>query len=68
MLAEIVISPNGDVSIITREGTFASGTEKITAFLQQLQAKGLNVEDVKIEQHRHDEEHLHIHKEVQTGV
>lgn len=57
MKAEIVISPSGEVTVITREGTFAEGTEKISALLEALKASGVAVGDVRFEQHRHDREH-----------
>lgn len=56
MKAEIVISPFGEVTIITREGSFAEGTERISMLLEALKARGVAVEDVKFEQHRHDAE------------
>lgn len=56
MKAEIVISPSGEVTIITREGSFVEGTERISALLEALRAARVAVEDVKFEQHRHDAE------------
>ena len=56
MKADIIISPKGEVTIITREGTYSGGTEKVSALLKALEARGLNVENAKFEQHRHDDQ------------
>lgn len=66
MKADIVISPRGEVTIVTREGTFESGTGKIEALLNELRASGIEiVGEPKFEQHRHDDEgltHRHRHR------
>lgn len=68
MQADIIIGPNGEVTIITREGTYQGGVEKITALLGVLESRGINVEDMKIEQHRHDDEQVHDHQGVKAGA
>lgn len=64
MKAEIAISPDGKVTVVTREGTFAGGTERLARLIANLKKGGIKVEDVRFEQHRHDEAHTHTHAEV----
>ena len=56
MKAQIVITLDGQINIITQEGTFSEGQEAIRNLLAQLEAQGIDV-DLKgeIEQHRHEE-------------
>ncbi|WP_157833517.1 hypothetical protein [Desulfotruncus alcoholivorax] len=54
MKAEIAISPDGKVTVVTREGTFAGGTERLSQLIANLRKGGIEVEDVRFEQHRHD--------------
>jgi len=55
MQAQICISLDGTVTIVTREGTFEQGRERIEALLGTLRAQGLEVRlERPIEQHRHD--------------
>lgn len=68
MQADITIGLDGEVTVITREGTYQGGVEKITALLEALKSRGVNIEGVKVEQHRHDDEQAHIHQEVHTGA
>jgi hypothetical protein len=58
--AEIIISPNGEVAVVTREGTFQEGAARISAFLDALRARGVEVAETKFEQHRHDEEKVSL--------
>lgn len=67
MKAEIVISPSGEVTVVTREGTFAGGVEKITALLEALRSAGVAVEDAKFEQHRHDDERAAVRQGVRSN-
>jgi hypothetical protein len=55
MLADIIISPDGAIQVITREGSFAEGKEKVESILEDLRASGMNVSaETKFEQHRHE--------------
>ncbi|MGB9804673.1 hypothetical protein, partial [Desulfofundulus sp.] len=47
--------PDGKLTIITREGTFAGGVEKLVALFEELRSSGIDIENVRFEQHRHDE-------------
>lgn len=62
MQADIAIGPNGEVTVITREGTFQGGVEKIAALVNTLKNLEIDIKDVKVEQHRHDDEKIHIHR------
>ena len=54
MQARIVITLDGQVTLITRAGTFEAGRERIEALLAELAAGGLQVSlDRPVEQHRH---------------
>lgn len=66
MKAEIAISPGGKVTVVTREGTFAGGTERLARLVSDLKKGGIEVEDVRFEQHRHDEAHTHNHAGVKN--
>lgn len=63
MKARIVIGLDGNVGIITDEGTLESGSDRIKNLLRSLNISGLDIElDGEIEQHRHDEpDRLHAH-------
>ena len=65
MKANIVITLEGQVQIITQEGSFEAGQAKIAALLAALQAQGLEISlDGPVEQHRHgpnDNLHAHTH-------
>lgn len=63
METKIVITLDGKLSIVTQEGNFAEGQQKIKELLVALQAQGLDVDLVgAIEQHRHDDPgHVHTH-------
>jgi hypothetical protein len=55
MLADIIIGPDGAIQVITREGSFAEGKERVESLLGDLRASGMNVSaDTKFEQHRHE--------------
>jgi hypothetical protein len=61
MKANIVILPTGEVSIVTQEGAFEAGKERIEALLQALKLQGLKIDLAgQIEQHRHDDEGGHL--------
>lgn len=68
MLAEIVISPGGEVTVVTREGSFEEGAEKISALLAALEALGVKSESVKFERHRHDKEKVSLAQGVKAGA
>lgn len=56
MKAKIAISLNGEIRIITKEGSFETGSDKIEKLIELLNLDGLNIKlDGAIEQHRHDE-------------
>ena len=63
MKANIVITLDGQVNIVTTEGTFEAGSLAIDKLLAALNLDGLNIKlDQPIEQHRHDgPEHVHAH-------
>jgi hypothetical protein len=55
MQAQICITLDGQVSVITREGTFEAGRQRTEALLNELAAGGLEVSLTRpVEQHRHD--------------
>ena len=57
MKAQIVITPEGKVMLVTREGDFEAGSKKIKALLEALKLQGLDISlEGPIEQHRHDDE------------
>lgn len=59
MKVSIVITPDGKLSAITREGTFAEGTAKLLALAAALRAQGIEIpplSEADFEQHRHDRE------------
>lgn len=69
MKAEVVISPSGEVTIVTREGTFDGGKEKVEQLLARLKASGVKIQgEPKFEQHRHDEEELKHRHHHHLGV
>ncbi len=70
MRARIVILPDGGVTIITDEGTFAEGAERINTLLEALGAQGIQFTAINPpEQHRHDDLHVHqhVHSEAEHG-
>ena len=55
MKANIVITLDGQINIITQEGTFEAGAGQIRRLLAELAGQGLTISlDGQIEQHRHD--------------
>lgn len=59
MKVSIVITPDGKVSAITRDGTFAEGKARLLELAAKLRAEGIEIpplSDVDFEQHRHDRE------------
>ena len=65
MQAQIVVTLDGQVSIVTRGGSFAEGKAAIEKLLGALQAQGVDVQLTRpVEQHRHDDpgqvrQHVH---------
>lgn len=56
MKAQVVITLDGQVSIITQEGTFQAGLVTIEKLLDILKAGKINIELTgQVEQHRHDD-------------
>lgn len=59
MRVSIVVTPDGKLSAITREGTFAEGRARLLELAAKLRAEGIQVpplSDSDFEQHRHDRE------------
>lgn len=69
MKANIVITLDGQVNIVTTEGSFEAGSFAIEKLLSALNLDGLNISLEKpIEQHRHDGDgHLHAHSHADQG-
>lgn len=65
MKAQIVITLDGQVSVVTQEGSFENGKLAIDKLLASLKAQGLTIELTgPVEQHRHDDPdqvHGHVH-------
>lgn len=62
MIAEIVISPDGKITAVTREGTFSDGVAKLAKFTEGLESSGVKITSGPVfEQHRHNEELVHHH-------
>jgi hypothetical protein len=65
MKAQIAITTDGKLTIITQEGTFEQGQAILLELLQTLGVNGLDITvDGPIEQHRHDDtntQHTHQH-------
>jgi hypothetical protein len=62
MRARIVILPDRGLTLITDEGTFAEGAERINTLLQALGAEGIQFTTINPpKQHRHDDLHAHQH-------
>jgi len=68
MKAKIVITLDGQISIVTQEGSFEEGKARIESLLAKLEVQGININLTnEVEQHRHDEDgntvsgHVHSH-------
>lgn len=63
MKAKIVITLDGQVSVVIEDGTFEAGRGAIEKLMSQLQAAGLDMALIgQVEQHRHDDpDHLARH-------
>lgn len=65
MKAQIVITLDGQVQVVTQEGTYEGGKLAIEKLLASLKAQSLNIELTgPVEQHRHDDPgqvHQHVH-------
>lgn len=67
MKARAVILPDGQISIITQEGTFEEGKAAVQRLMAALGAEGVEVtiDPAKdFEQHRHDNVKPHVHLDV----
>lgn len=64
MKVRVTIGPNGEIEVITQEGTFTEGAEKLSSLLAHLDAAGVELADISPpEQHRHDDPvHVHGHQ------
>jgi len=59
MKISVVITPDGKISAVTREGTFAEGKARLLALAAALRAQGIEIpplSDADFERHRHDRE------------
>ena len=57
--------PGGRIEVFVDEGTFEEAKMATEAIFQRMQANGLPVElNGKIEQHRDDVTHVHVHHDV----
>lgn len=54
MPCKISIRPGGKITVVTTQGTFTMGLETLKAWLAKLRAAGIDVQNIKIESHRHD--------------
>ncbi len=62
MRARIVVLPDGGLTLITDEGTFSEGAERISILLEALGAQGIQFTAIDPpEQHRHEDSHVHQH-------
>jgi hypothetical protein len=67
MKAQIVITLDGQIQVVTQEGTYEGGKLAIEKLLARLNAQGLKIELTgPVEQHRHDDPaqvrgHVHSH-------
>lgn len=68
MKAQIVITLEGEISVVTQEGNFEDGKARIEALLAALKAQGLEIDLAgAIEQHRHDDPgEVHAHEHVHS--
>lgn len=68
MKMRVVITPDGQVSVFSDDGTFGEGKEKIEMIMAALQAQGIKFDEVgQVEQHRHDHNGQHVHNHTHTG-
>lgn len=68
MKANIVVTLEGDIQIITQEGTFEGGKERLEELMARLKASGISINNPTFEQHRHDDEaHVHAHVHAHAG-
>lgn len=60
--ATVTITPDGEMMIITNDGTFADGLKSIAELSEQLEKDGIKIDgSPKFERHRHDEGEVHQH-------
>jgi hypothetical protein len=66
MVTNIVITLEGEVLIVTQEGTFEAGKEVIEKLLEELNLQGIELSlDKPIEQHRHGpEDHVYVRSHI----
>ena len=71
MKATIVVTHDGKISVVTREGAFEEGRAKLKEFLKSLGAEGVELDreisDSDFEQHRHDHERARVRREVRSS-
>ena len=51
---QIAISPQGQLTVVTRNGTFETGKDALLGWISGLRSQGVRVDGVKFESHRHD--------------
>ncbi len=65
MQVKIVILPDGQISAFVEQGTYAEGKAALERFLRELGAGGIELAEVgQVEQHRHDDQGVHVHESV----
>ncbi|MEW6048791.1 MAG: hypothetical protein AB1609_20330 [Bacillota bacterium] len=63
MRVTVVVTADGKLSVITRDGTFEQGKARIQALVQRLRAEGVDLpplSDSDFEQHRHPAESIAV--------
>ena len=70
MKATIVVTHDGKISVVTREGTFEEGKAKLKKFLKSLGAEGVELDreisDSDFERHRHGHEKARVKRGVSS--
>lgn len=62
MKARIIISPDGTLQAYIDEGSYEEGKAKLEMLIVELNGLGIRFAEIgEVEQHRHDQEHSHIH-------
>jgi hypothetical protein len=70
MRVQITVDRDGKITLITQNGTFTAGVDKINEILAALSAEGIDIQQVNPpEQHRHDDpQHNHLHQEDRNAL
>lgn len=65
--AKVILMPDGSLQIVVQEGEYAAASARLSAFVENLKLSGLKFTSVGvIEQHRHDDQHVHSHETEQA--